>query len=116
MRRAFLFVVGILVGSALSGAAAQPDDGLKLNHVAINVLADNRAPGFSHIGLEVDDLRSSVPRFRAAGFDVSNPVESARTKAIISQALDKNGVRFELLEFGPGSVQRKAMDGWKHRH
>lgn len=160
MRSAFLFVVGILVGSALSGAAAQTDDGVKLNHVAINVpnldeairfytnvlgakeaftfrddrgrpfsylqlsrdtflelaLADNRAPGFSHIGLDVDDLRSSVPRFKAAGFDVSNPVESARTKALISQALDKNGVRFELLEFGPGSVQRKAMDDWKNRH
>lgn len=75
--------------------------------------ADARLPGFAHIGLEVQNLRKTVPQFRAAGFEVTDPAESARTKALISQATDKNGVHFELLEFGPDSAQRKAMDSWK---
>jgi hypothetical protein len=77
------------------------------------LLAGDRQPGFAHIGLEVHNLRSSVARFKAAGFDVTEPAESPRTKALIAQARDKNGVRFELLEFGPESVQRKAMEAWK---
>ena len=157
MRTAFVFVAGMVIGFRLAGAASQPRDVPKLNHVAINVpdldeairfytqvlgakeaftfrddrgrpfsylqlsrdtflelgLAGNRQPGFAHIGLEVHDLRSSVSRFKAAGFDVTDPAESPRTKAFIAQARDKNGVRFDLLEFGPESVQRKAMDSWK---
>lgn len=54
-----------------------------------------------------------LPQFQAAGFSVTDPIESARTKALISQATDANGVHFELLEFGPGSLQRKMIDTWK---
>ena len=75
--------------------------------------AGGRPLGFTHIGLEVQDLRQALPQFRAAGFQVAEPVESARTKALISQATDRNGVHFELLEFGPDSVQRKVMDRWR---
>ena len=75
--------------------------------------AAGRPPGFAHIGLEVQDLRRALPQFRSGGLEVTDPAESARTKAVISQATDKNGVHFELLEFPPGSVQRKAMDSWK---
>ena len=75
--------------------------------------AGRRPSGFTHIGLEVQDLRKVIPQFRAGGFDVADPVESPRTKALISQAKDPNGVHYELLEFGPESAQRKAMDGWK---
>ena len=75
--------------------------------------AGGRPLGFAHIGLEVQDLRRALPGFRAAGLDVRDPVESPRTKALISQLTDKNGVHYELLEFPPDSAQRKAMDSWK---
>jgi catechol 2,3-dioxygenase-like lactoylglutathione lyase family enzyme len=73
----------------------------------------DRPPGFIHIGLEVGDLRAFVAQFRQSGLNVQNPVESERTKALISQAAGPNDVRFELLEFGPDSLQRKVMNAWK---
>ena len=73
----------------------------------------DRPPGFLHIGIEVSDLRARVTQFRQGGLNVENPVESERTKALISQAAGPNDLRFELLEFGPDSLQRKVMNAWK---
>jgi catechol 2,3-dioxygenase-like lactoylglutathione lyase family enzyme len=73
----------------------------------------DRPVGFIHIGIEVRDLRGSIERFRAGGLHVDAPNESARTKALISQATGPNDLRFELLEFGSGSLQRKVMNEWK---
>lgn len=72
----------------------------------------DRPVGLIHIGLEVGDLRGAVSQFRQAGLNVQNPVESERTRALISQATGPNGLRFELLEFGPDSLQRKVMNAW----
>jgi catechol 2,3-dioxygenase-like lactoylglutathione lyase family enzyme len=73
----------------------------------------DRPPGFVHIGIEVENLVTAVPQFRRDGLQVQNPNESARTKALISQATGQNGLSFELLEFGPDSLQRKVINGWK---
>jgi hypothetical protein len=51
--------------------------------------------------------------FRQGGLSVQDPVESQRTGALISQATGENGLAFELLEFGPASLQRKVMNAWK---
>lgn len=72
-----------------------------------------RPPGLIHIGLEVADLRASIPRFKAGGLIVRDPSTSARTGAVISQAEGLGGLRFELLEFGPDSLQRKVINDWK---
>jgi catechol 2,3-dioxygenase-like lactoylglutathione lyase family enzyme len=73
----------------------------------------DRPPGFVHIGLEVGNLRTAVEQFRRDGLQVQNPTESERTKALISQATGQNGLSFELLEFGPDSLQRKVINAWK---
>ncbi len=73
----------------------------------------DRPPGFIHIGLEVGNLREFVARFGQSGLNIQNPAESQRTKALISQAAGPNDLRFELLEFGPDSLQRKVMDASK---
>src|SRR5262249_11931569 len=72
----------------------------------------DRPPGFIHIGLEVGNLAAALPEFRRGGLDVRNPTESERTKALISQATGPNGLNFELLEFGPDSLQRKVINAW----
>ena len=72
-----------------------------------------RPPGLIHIGLEVADLRASIPRFKAGGLIVRDPSTSARTGAVISQAEGLGGLRFELLEFGPDSLQRKVINDWQ---
>jgi len=72
----------------------------------------DRPPGFIHIGLEVGDLRAAVAPFRQGGLNIQSPVESERTKALISQAKGPNDLSFELLEFGPNSLQRKVINAW----
>jgi catechol 2,3-dioxygenase-like lactoylglutathione lyase family enzyme len=95
-------------GNPLSYLQINKDTFLELQQATAD-----RPPGFIHIGLEVGDLRTAVPQFRQGGLQVGNPVESARTKAVISQATGLAGLRFELLEFGPDSLQRKVMNAWK---
>jgi catechol 2,3-dioxygenase-like lactoylglutathione lyase family enzyme len=75
--------------------------------------APDRPPGLIHIGLEVPNLRAKVPQFRREGLQIQNPNESERTKALISTATGQNGLNFELLEFGPDSLQRKVINAWK---
>ncbi len=75
--------------------------------------APGRPPGFIHIGIEVENLRAVLPEFKRNGLQVQDPNESARTKALISQATGQNGLSFELLEFGPDSLQRKVINAWK---
>jgi catechol 2,3-dioxygenase-like lactoylglutathione lyase family enzyme len=75
--------------------------------------AADRPPGFVHIGLEVPNLRAKVPQFRRDGLQIQNPNESERTKALISTATGLSGLNFELLEFGPDSLQRKVINAWK---
>ena len=73
----------------------------------------DRPPGFIHIGLEVEHLGRATAAFRQGGLTVGNPSVSERTKAVIAQAEGPNGLRMELLEFGPDSLQRKVMNAWK---
>jgi catechol 2,3-dioxygenase-like lactoylglutathione lyase family enzyme len=73
----------------------------------------DRPVGLIHVGLEVGNLRAQIDQYRNGGLQVNNPNESARTKALISTATGLSGLPFELLEFGPDSLQRKVMNEWK---
>ena len=70
-------------------------------------------PGLGHIGLQVDDMKGTVARLRARGLTVRDPAPSQRTGATLSSVEGTPGVTFELLEFPPESLQRKAMLAWK---
>jgi catechol 2,3-dioxygenase-like lactoylglutathione lyase family enzyme len=73
-----------------------------------------RAPGINHFGLEVTKMPDAVSFFRKNGATASDPNgPSAFSKAILANVTDPNGVRIELAEFGPESLQKKAMDSWK---
>jgi len=72
----------------------------------------DHAPGFSHAGILTDDLESTVAALQKKGLKVED-VHLGGTKALISNTLDPNGVRLELLAYPPDSLQRKAMNAWK---
>ena len=72
----------------------------------------DHAPGFSHAGILSDDLESTVAALQKKGLKVED-VHLGATKARISNTLDPNGVRLELLEYPAESLQRKAMNAWK---
>jgi glyoxylase I family protein len=68
--------------------------------------------GFSHAGILTDDLESTVAALQKKGLKAED-VHLGGTKAFISNTLDPNGVRLELLAYPPDSLQRKAMNAWK---
>jgi catechol 2,3-dioxygenase-like lactoylglutathione lyase family enzyme len=72
----------------------------------------DRPVGFSHVGIWADDLNKTVAVLREAGIKMDDPRAGA-TKAPLTNMIEPNGVRLELLEYPPESLQRKAMDGWK---
>ena len=72
----------------------------------------DRPVGLSHVGIWADDLNATVVALRQRGVKVDDP-RAATTKAPLTNVIDPNGVRLELLDYGPESLQRKAMDGWK---
>jgi len=72
----------------------------------------DRPVGFSHAGLWADDLNKTVTVLRERGVKMDDPKAGA-TKAPLTNMIEPNGVRLELLEYPPESLQRKAMESWK---
>jgi lactoylglutathione lyase len=72
----------------------------------------NRRPGLDHVGLHVEDIRATVSSLKQRGVTVEEP-RTGRAKSVIANVTDPGGVKLELSELGPESMQRKAMDAWK---
>jgi catechol 2,3-dioxygenase-like lactoylglutathione lyase family enzyme len=73
-----------------------------------------RPAGLNHFGLHVENARAAVEMFRSRGATVTDPTgPSAFSGAILANVTDVNGIRIELAELGPDSLQRKAMESWK---
>jgi catechol 2,3-dioxygenase-like lactoylglutathione lyase family enzyme len=70
-----------------------------------------RPPGFVHVGFEVDDMNAVAARLKAADVKMAAP-RVGRTKATVAEVEVPDGVNVELLEFGPDSMQLKAIDSW----
>ena len=104
-RKAFSFTDG----------AGHPVTYLQIDHntfLEMTPADKDHAPGFSHVGILTDDLESTVAALQKKGLKVED-VHLGGTKALISNTLDPNGVRLELLAYPPESLQRKAMNAWK---
>ena len=52
------------------------------------------------------------PALKQRGVTVEEP-RAGRQDSSVANATDPGGVRIELFEFGPESLQRKAIDSWK---
>jgi len=70
-----------------------------------------RPVGLSHVGLWADNLNAEVAALRQQGVKVDDP-RTATTKAPLTNVIDPNGIRLELLDIAQGSMQRKAIDSW----
>lgn len=70
-----------------------------------------RPPGFVHVGFEVDDMSAAAARLKQSNVTVAAP-RVGRTKATVAEVEVPDGVNVELLQFGPESMQRKAIEGW----
>ena len=74
--------------------------------------AGDRPVGLSHVGILPDNLSATVAALRQRGVKVDDP-RTGSTKTSITNVMDPNGVRLELLDFLPDSLPRKAMENWK---
>lgn len=73
-----------------------------------------RPAGISHFGLEAPNIKNTVAAYKSRGAMATDPgAPSAFSHAILANVTDLNGLRIELAEMGPESLQRKAMDSWK---
>ncbi len=73
----------------------------------------NRPPGFSHVGIEADDIQATVMKLRQTGAQATDPRVAENTGATLANVTDPQGLRVELLQLNPASLQRKAIDTWK---
>ena len=71
---------------------------------------DNTPPGLSHFGVQVEGMESVRAMYTDRG---AEPAETrqGRTQAILSDIFDPQGVRIELSEYPPNSLQGQALAG-----
>jgi catechol 2,3-dioxygenase-like lactoylglutathione lyase family enzyme len=74
--------------------------------------APGQQPGITHFGVEYGSLDAAVAGLRQRGATVGDPGLTP-AQARFARINDLGGVQIELMEFGPQSMQRKAMDAWK---
>lgn len=80
--------------------------------IEIQPAGANRPAGISHVGLVVDDIHATIATLKQRGVTVEEPRVSS-TKSLIANITGPEGVRIELSEITPESLQRKAIDTWK---
>ncbi len=74
--------------------------------------APGQATGITHFGVEYGDLDAAVAGLRRRGATVGD-VGLTPAQARFVRMNDAGGVQMELMEFGPLSMQRKAIEAWK---
>ena len=72
-----------------------------------------RPIGFSHVGIEADDIAALVAQLRQAGTQAADPRVLENSGVSVTSVTDPNGLRVEFLQLNPGSLHRQAVDSWK---
>jgi catechol 2,3-dioxygenase-like lactoylglutathione lyase family enzyme len=73
---------------------------------------DQRPPGINHFGVQVENMAMANAMFKERGATISEP-RAGSTMAILSNITDLNGIRIELGELPPESLQRQAIERWQ---
>ena len=74
--------------------------------------AAGQSPGINHFGIEVGDIDAAVADLRTHGVAAGDPGRTPANAEFVRIA-DRDGVPIEMLELGPESLQRKAINAWK---
>ncbi len=76
----------------------------------LNSANENRPAGLTHFGIQVEGMESVKAMFEGRGASASE-TRRGSTQAILSNITDPQGVRIELSEYPPDSLQGKALAG-----
>lgn len=71
---------------------------------------DNTPPGLSHFGIQVEGMEAVKAIYENRGAEPGE-TRRGRTQAILSDIFDPQGVRIELSEYPPDSLQGQALAG-----
>jgi len=85
----------------------------KTTFLELNQVTAQRAPGFTHYGLHVEDAAAVVEMFKHRGVTVTQTNVSAGTKSILANITDPYMGRIELVQITPESLHQKAIQSWK---
>ena len=86
----------------------------KYTFIELQTVNAQRPAGISHFGMEAQNIENAVKFFKAHGAMATEPgAPSAFSKARLANVTEANGLRIELAELGPESLQRKASEAWK---
>jgi len=75
------------------------------------VAADQPA-GLLHLGIETDDLAVSITNLRERGMTVADPTVGV-SRARVGRITDPDGIPIEVMQIGPDSMQRQAIEAWR---
>ena len=75
-------------------------------------VAAGQPTGVTHIGIETADLAGSIANLRSRNFTISDPTVGV-SKAQVGRITGPDGVQIEVMQMGPDSLQRQAIDAWK---
>ena len=73
----------------------------------------NLPVGITHVGILSDDANGTVTQLRQAGATMPDVRSGGGTGSRLSNVMDPNGIRLEIVEQPSGSLMRKAMESWK---
>lgn len=73
----------------------------------------NLPAGITHIGILTEDANAAVTQLRQNGATVPDVRSGGGTGSRLSNVMDPEGIRLELVEQPSGSLMRKAMESWK---
>jgi catechol 2,3-dioxygenase-like lactoylglutathione lyase family enzyme len=82
------------------------------NFLEVTRAAPGAPGGINHVGIWVDDLNATVAALRQRGVTVADP-RIGNSKAPLTSFTDPNGIRIELLEYPPDSLQKKAIEAYR---
>lgn len=131
MKNSALFVAGLLVGALLVGIAVaqtagvrgvnrNADGSVRLTYlqasretfVELIPAGPGQTPGITHFGVEVGDIDATVAKLRQSRAQVGDPGMTP-ANARFTRLTDGDGIQIEVMEYGPNSLQRKAIDAWR---
>jgi catechol 2,3-dioxygenase-like lactoylglutathione lyase family enzyme len=75
-------------------------------------VAAGQPTGIMHIGIETADVAASAASLRAQGVAVDDPTVGV-SKSRVARIKDADGLQIEVMQMGPDSLQRQAIDAWK---
>jgi catechol 2,3-dioxygenase-like lactoylglutathione lyase family enzyme len=84
----------------------------KNTFIELQPVTKGRTAGISHMGLQVANIRETVDTLKKRGVTVEEP-RTGSTKSLIAKITATDGVRIELSELPPESLQSKAIASWK---